>query len=427
MKRLCQIIILVLLLVSCSKTSHFEIKTHYTNEPRFSWNFESDAHNVKQTSYRIIVASTFESAQKGVGDLWDSGVIDSDRMLYIPYEGKPLQSRDKVFWKVCATLSYDKKTVSVESDVKAFEISLLESSDWQAKWIGHEFNDDVLVGKTRLAARYLRKEFHLDEDIAEARLYVSGLGQYSAFINGIEVEPNELLKPALSDYRKRVYFNTFDITDILKSGDNAIGIILSGGRFTAMRYNAQNPDFDFTDNVLHFGTPRMILQLEITYNYGSKSLIVSDESWKITNKGPIRTSNEYDGETYDENYELGDWTLPNYDDKSWLNAELVEAPKGELKPQPNHNIAIQDLLTPVAVFQKGDKWILDMGQNMVGALEINLNRQLVNDSITLRFSENLYPDSTIDVRNLRSAEATDRYIVSNVETRHGTSDRKSVV
>jgi alpha-L-rhamnosidase len=340
-------------------------------------------------------------------------------MLYIPYEGKPLQSRDKVFWKVFATLSYDKnKTVSVESDVKSFEISLLESSDWQAKWIGHDFDDDILVGKTRVAARYLRKEFNLSKNIVEARLYVSGLGQYSAYINGVEVAPDELLKPALSDYRKRVYFNTFDVTEMLKNGDNAIGVTLAGGRFTAMRYNAANPDYDFTDNVLHFGTPRMILQLEITYQDGCKSLIVSDESWKITNRGPIRTSNEYDGETYDENYELGDWTLPYYDDASWLKAELVEAPKGELKPQMNPNIKVQDTLTPVAIFKKDDKCILDMGQNMVGVLQINLNGQQPGDTITLRFAENLYPDSTLDVRNLRGAEATDHYIV---KTCHGAS------
>ena len=414
--------LLLVALVSCSKTSHFEIKTLDTNEPRFSWNYESDAKNVKQTSYRIIVASTLDGALKGFGDLWDSDVINSDRMLYIPYEGKPLQSRDKVFWKVFATLSYDKnKTVSVESDVKSFEISLLNSSDWHAKWIGHDFDDDILVGKTRVAARYLRKEFILGENIAEARLYVSGLGQYSAYINGVEVAPDELLKPALSDYRKRVYFNTFDVTEMLKNGDNAIGVTLAGGRFTAMRYNAANPDYDFTDNVLHFGTPRMILQLEITYQDGCKSLIVSDESWKITNRGPIRTSNEYDGETYDENYELGDWTLPNYDDNSWFDAEpcrgdvhIVSA----LTPQPNPNIKVQDTLTPISFFKKGENWILDMGQNMVGVLQINLNGQQPGDTVTLRFAENLYPDSTLDVRNLRGAEATDHYIV---KTCHGAS------
>ncbi|MCR5036914.1 MAG: glycoside hydrolase family 78 protein [Bacteroidales bacterium] len=421
MRHLFHILLTAALLASCSKTRHFEIKTLDTYEPRFSWNFESDAQNVKQISYRIIASSTENGALQGLGDLWDSGIIESDKMLYIPYEGKPLQSRDKVFWKVFATLTYDKnKTVSVESEIKSFEISLLNSSDWQAKWIGHEFDDDILVGKTRVAARYLRKEFHLPENIAEARLYVSGLGQYSAYINGVEVAPDELLKPALSDYRKRVYFSTYDVTEMLRNGDNAIGVTLGGGRYTAMRYNAANPNWDFTDNVLHFGTPRMILQLEITLADGRKELIVSDESWKITNRGPIRTSNEYDGETYDENYELGDWTLPYYNDNSWLQAEFVTAPNGTLTPQPNPNIKVQDTLTPVSIFKKGDAWILDMGQNMVGVLQINLNGQQPGDTITLRFAENLYPDSTLDVRNLRGAEATDRYIL---ETRQGASPK----
>lgn len=419
-------ILLLLTLVSCSRSRHFEIKTVETNEPRFSWNYVSDAQNVKQTSYRVVAASTLENARNGIGDRWDSGEVCSDKMLYIPYEGKELQSRDKVFWKVFATLSYEKnKNVSIESDVKYFEISFLKSSDWQAKWIGHEFEDDVLAGKTRLAARYLRKEFDLDGNIAEARLYVSGLGQYSAFINGNEVAADELLKPALSDYRKRVYFNTFDVTEMLKSGGNAIGIILEGGHYTAMRINADHIDQDHTDNTLHFGTPRLLLQLEITYNDGHKELIVSDESWKITNRGPIRTSNEYDGETYDENLELGDWTLPHYDDASWLNAELCKdgsQTASTLTPQLNPNIKVQDTLTPVSVFRKGEKWILDMGQNMVGVLQMNVSRQNLGDTVTLRFAENLYPDSTIDVRNLRDAEATDRYIVSNrVETCHGAS------
>lgn len=419
MRRFCHILLL-LILVACSKNKHFEINTLDTNEPRFSWNYVSDARNVKQTSYRIIAASTLENARDGIGDLWDSGEVFSDKTLYVPYEGRELQSRDKVFWKVFATLSYGKnKSVKIESDIKYFEVSLLKSSDWKAEWIGHEFDDDVLAGKTRLAARYLRKEFNLNENIAEARLYVSGLGQYSAFINGNEVAADELLKPALSDYRKRVYFNTFDVTEMLKNGDNAIGVILEGGHYTAMRINTEHIDQDHTDNTLHFGTPRLLLQLEIKYNDGHKELIVSDESWKITNCGPIRTSNEYDGETYDENLELGDWTLPHYDDSFWLEAEAVKAPDGKLTPQINPNIKVQDTLTPVSVFRKGENWILDMGQNMVGVLQINVSGQNPGDTITLRFAENLYPDSTIDVRNLRDAEATDRYIISR-KTPHST-------
>ena len=326
-----------------------------TNQPRFSWQYESEERNVVQQDYRIIVASTAENAQKGIGDFWDSGVIPSNQMLYIPYEGKTLQSRDKAYWKVITTVTAKGKKAKVESDVKSFEISLLNQYDWQAKWIGHEFEDDVLVGHTRLAARYLRKDFALKGEVSEARLYVSGMGVYSAYLNGVEVAPEELLKPTLSWYSKRVYFNTYDVTEMLQQGDNAMGIILEGGRYTTIRYNVKNPNWDDSENIFGFGTPRLLLQLEVTYKDGSKELIVSDETWKITNRGPIRTANEYDGETYDENYELGDWNKAGYDDSAWLQAELVEAPEGQLSAQPNPNITVMEKLKPVAMFQKDDK------------------------------------------------------------------------
>ena len=213
-----------------------------TNQPRFSWKYADNdsVQNVRQTSYRLIVASTKENARRNIGDLWDTKTVSSDQMLYIPYKGKPLESRDKAYWKVVTYVTYtvenrnQKKNNTgtstiievLESEVKSFEISLLNSEDWSALWIGHEFNDDSLLRRTRIAARYLRKEFHLRDDIREARLYVCGLGQYSAFLNGTEVAAEEIFKPALSDYRKRVYFNAFDVTQQLHKGDNAIGVIV---------------------------------------------------------------------------------------------------------------------------------------------------------------------------------------------------------
>ncbi len=139
----------------------FHVQPLATNQPRFSWNYETTENEVVQQNYRIIVASTAENAQKVIGDLWDSGVVLSNQMLYIPYAGKELHSRDKAYWKVITTVAAKGKKAKVESEVKSFEISLLNQDDWQAKWIGYEFEDDVLVGKTRLAARYLRKEFAL--------------------------------------------------------------------------------------------------------------------------------------------------------------------------------------------------------------------------------------------------------------------------
>lgn len=395
-----------------------------TAQPRFSWNYgtnrRSDEENptteseVIQQNYRIIVATTNENAEKNIGDLWDSGVVPSSQMLYIPYAGKELKSRDKAYWKVITTVTAKGgKKAKLASEVKSFEISLLNQEDWEAKWIGHEFDDDVLVGKTRLAARYLRKDFALKSEISEARLYVSGMGVYSAYLNGQEIAPDELLKPTLSWYSKRVYFNTYDVTEMLQQGDNAVGIILEGGRYTSLRYNAANPNWDGTDHVFGFGTPRLLLQLEMTYKDGQKETIVSDETWKITNRGPIRTANEWDGETYDGNFDLGNWNQADYDDSAWHQAELVEAPEGQLSPQPNPNIKVMGWVQPHDVFKKGDKWIIDMGQNMVGVLYVD-NKHFAGlecgDTVMFRYAETLNPDSTLFTKNLRSAECTDYYI-----------------
>jgi len=391
-----------------------------TTTPRFSWNYQTTESDVMQLSYRIIVATTEENAKNNIGDLWDSGLTESDQMLYIPYAGKPLQSRDKAFWKVIAVVGNGNGKSTVESEVKTFEISLLKHDDWQAKWIGHEFEDDILVGKTRIAARYLRKDFALKDGIKEARLYVSGMGVYSAYLNGIEIAPDELLKPTLSWYSERVYFNTYDVTNQLQNGANAIGIILEGGRYTAIRYNEANPNWDGTEHVFAFGTPRLLLQLEVTYNNGQRETIVTDETWKITNRGPIRTANEWDGETYNENFDLGDWNKAKYDDSAWLQAELVEAPEGELSAQPNPNITVMEKLKPVSMFQKDGKWMLDMGQNMVGFIDMKARGQQPGDIITLRFAELLKDDSTLYTANLRSSENIDHYICG-VQTLRATS------
>ncbi len=425
-----------------------------TNVPRFSWRYETDDSinrwviptKVKQTSYRIIVASTRENAEKNIGDLWDTKTIASNRMLLIPYEGKPLHSRDKAYWKVItSTTRYEITEVThttysrvneyksldtvtrvrfIESDINTFEISLLDSTDWKAKWIGGDFYNDDIHGKTRIASRHLRKEFSLTKNIREARLYVSGLGQYSAYLNGKEVAPEEILKPALSHYTKRVYFNAYDVTNMLQKGNNAVGIILAGGRYTTVRYDTTEMEWGGLTHAMHYGTPRLLLQLEVTYTDGSKELIVSDKSWKITDKGPICKSNEFDGETYNDRYNLGNWTSTGYNDKSWYPARVVEAPGGKLVPQPNPNIKVQDTLRPMAMFRKGDAWILDMGQNMVGYLQLQMRNLHPGDTVTLRFAELLKPDSTLYIDNLRSAEATDRYIVSYVETFHETSLRQ---
>ncbi len=420
-----------------------------TAEPRFGWMYESDLDSVVQTDYRIIVASTLENARNGIGDLWDSRQVLSSQMLYVPYQGTALKSRDHCYWKVFATVRYGKKgkTRTVESDISEFEISLLGNDDWQAQWIGRAFDDDVLKGHTVVAARYVRKEFNLNQNISKARLYVCGLGVYSAYLNGSEVAPEELLKPTLSDYTKHIYFNTYDVTDMLSEGGNAIGVTLEGGRFTTIRFDSATMEWCGINHAVHYGLPQLLLQLEVYYTDGGKDVIVSDSSWTITNRGPIRKANEFDGETYDARMELGEWTKVGYDNSGWqhvvadfdkenMDFGTVTNPKHKvlkdpsctacmnphwrdlaandvfinMTPQPNPNIKVQDRLKPVALFRKGNSWILDLGQNMVGAYELKMRGLQEGDTVTLRFAETLTADSALYTANLRSAECTDRYI-----------------
>lgn len=450
--------LLALLFISCGGKIHLANPTVEmqdgsmplaTAQPRFSWQYETEQSNVMQSSYRIVVASSRENAEQGIGDLWDSGVIESSDMLYIPYEGKQLHSRNIAFWKVYATLTYGKhhKKATTESDVQRFEISLLSPGDWHAHWIGRDYEDDNVNGHTAIAARYLRKEFSLKKDVVKARLYISGLGVYNAFINGKWVDAFECLKPTLSDYTRRIYFNAYDVTELVREdGLNAVGVELAGGRFTTVRHDNNYLEWCGINHAAHYGLPQLLMQLEVTYQDGTTDTITSGEGWKITNQGPIRKSNEFDGETYDARLDLGDWTMPDYDDSQW-DAAIVDYdrqnmyrediynprhrvareypvvtgsplpndyqrpdPMQLLTPQPNPNIKIQELLKPVSLFKKGDIWILDMGQNMVGVLDLDLFDTQSGDTIILRYAETLASDSTLYTANLRSAECTDRFI-----------------
>ena len=422
-----------------------------TNIPRFSWCYEADVNNVVQMDYRIIVSSSEENARKGIGDLWDSKMVDTNQMLYIPYKGTPLKSRDRCWWKVYTTVTYGdhNKRKNLESEVQHFEISLLSRDDWKAHWIGRDFENDNVNGHTSIAARYLRKEFHLKKEIDHARLYISGLGVYSAYINGNEVAPDELLKPALSDYTRRIYFNAYDVTDFVREGDmNAVGVILEGGRFTTVRHDTIYLEWCGINHAAHYGLPQLLLQLEVIYNDGTMENIVSDGSWKITNQGPIRKSNEFDGETYDARLDLGSWTQPQYDDNHWMpvvdnydqynmykediynprhrvsreypvvtgsplpDNYLRPDPMQLLTPQPNPNIKVQESIKSVNIFRKGDRWIVDMGQNMVGVMSATMSGMRAGDTITFRYAETINADSTLYTANLRSAECTDRYIAA---------------
>lgn len=372
--------------------------------PRFSWQISSDTPDLLQKEYQIQVAETKSNLTEGKDLIWDSGIVKSDNSLLVPFAGKTLKSRSQYYWRVRVKTN---QGFSDWSNISEWSMTLLYPSDWNAEWIGENIMSnpgETDHAKTRLAARYLRKEFNTTNPVKRAMLYISGLGSYEAYINGKRVS-NDLMAPDPSLYTDRVYYNVYDVTGMLQD-DNTLGVILGNGRFFGMRgINIKGfPDF------ASFGLPRLLAQLEIEYEDGTVSRIATDKTWKVTSKGPIVTNNEFDGEEYDARLCLGKWNTNGFDDSNWKFADIMEAPKGKLTSQQNPNICVQEELHPLSItmFSNG-RCIVDMGQNMVGYLNVTL-KGMKDDTVTMRFAETLNKDSSLYVENLRSASATDKYI-----------------
>ncbi|MCE5205279.1 MAG: glycoside hydrolase family 78 protein [Porphyromonadaceae bacterium] len=372
------------------------------DKPRFSWQIKSGLTNVQQISYQIQVAPTEEDLKQRKNLLWDSGIVPSDNSVYIPYDGRELISGRKYYWRVKSNTN---KGESSWSKPNHWSMALLDKSYWKASWIGENKLSnpgETAEANTRLAARYLRKPFTTAKKINRATLYISGLGCYEAYLNSKPVS-DDVLSPTVSWYPERVYYNVYDVTSLTKKGENLLAVKLGNGRFFGMR---QSP-------TQVFGLPRLIAQLEVEYGDGTSDLIVSDVSWKVTSKGPIIANNEFDGEEYDARLESKDWNRAEYDDSDWENADLMEDPGGTLTAQPNPNIRVMEEIRPVGITKLADgRYILDMGQNIVGWLQMANLKGKKNQPVTFRFAELLNPDSTLYLANIRSARVTERYIPS---------------
>ena len=382
------------------------------DSPSLSWEIDANIRGVKQTGYHILVASSLEKLNADEGDLWDSKLVRSEKSTNVSYNGKPLESRATCYWKVKTTTNLGP---SDWSQPARWIMAFTNNEDWKATWIGldRSFPGDILKGKTRLAARYFRKEFQNEEKIDKAMLYISGLGLYKVHLNGEKIG-DQVLSPTPTDYTKSVKYNTFDVTDFLATGDNAIGVVLGNGRFFNMR-TIEDDSFPPLPPTQNYGYPKMILQLEIFYADGSQQTVVSDDSWKVTANGPIIANNEFDGEEYDARKEMTGWSDAGFDDYNWLKVDLTNAPRGNLEAQLNPNIKIMETLSPQSISEpKPGVYVLDMGQNMVGWVSMKVNGN-AGEQVKLRFAEVLNDDGTVYMGNIRNARVTDVYTLKGAE------------
>ncbi len=417
-----------LLFASCSGTGSFQIASLQVEgrdslagsditKPRFSWKLESDERDLLQTSYHLLVASTREKLDNNEGDLWDTDKVNSDASINIEYSGKPFSSYQNCFWKVKVTTN---KGDEVWSKPASWSIGLLDSTDWKAKWIGLDgFNERDRPENTftRLSARYLRNEFAVDKKVESATAYICGMGLYELYLNG-EKAGIDVLAPTVSEYNKKLFYNTYDVTNLIKEGRNCAGVILGNGRYFGVRNYHGKPDPLTQIPQVSYGLPRLLLQIRVVYTDGSTSLITSDENWKVTDQGPIIANNEFDGEEYDATRELNGWNKTGYDDGTWKAVNLMPPAATQLVAQPNENIRVKEILKPKEVIATSrSTYVLDMGQNMVGWLAIRVSGQQ-GDTIKMRFSETLKGKDSLYLDNMRNAQVTDKYVVKGDGVEH---------
>ena len=371
-------------------------------QPRLSWQIKSDLNDIKQTAYQIIVASTLENLNANKADLWDSGKVESNASVNVVYNGKKLGDRQNAFWKVTV---FTNKGEIKSTENAHFSIGILTYADWKStRWIGYEklSKDDSISQYSRLSARYLRKEIDVKKQIKSAKVYIMGMGLYELYINGNKIG-DQVLAPVPTDYTKNVKYNVFDVTSQLKEGKNMLGTILGNGRFFAMRQDYK------PYKIKSFGFPKMALQLFVEYTDGTKDVIKTDDTWKLTTDGPILSNNEYDGEEYDARKEMKGWATTNFDDATWVNARYVQEPGGFYEAQMSPYMKIMGEVKPISIeaTPKGT-YILDMGQNMVGWLQLKVKGKS-GDQITMKFAESLQKDGSLYIANLRDAKTTDIY------------------
>jgi len=362
--------------------------------PRLGWQMApvDGRRAIVQSAYEIKVSTRPD----GPADLWDSGRVESDASTQIPYAGQRLRSRAKAYWQVTV---WDGQGHAATSPAGAacWEAGLLERSDWSAQWIGAPWHG---TDKDGSPAPYLRHTFALKGEPASARLYVTALGLYEAYLNGRRVGDDHF-SPGWTDYTKRVQYQVYDVTPLVHSGPNVIGSILGDGWYAG--HVAWKPRGLYGDR------PRLFAQLEVTYPDGSREVVATDGTWQVAS-GPILENDLLMGETYDARRELAGWlgALPVRGD--WQPATVFADPEIEISPMLDAPVRSEADIALVAAARPAGpgRFIYDFGQNLVGGVTLSV-RAPSGTTVTLRYGEVLDDKGGVYTENLRAARATDQY------------------
>lgn len=380
-----------------------------TQKPRFSWVLSSDKRAQRQTAYQILVSSSAENLSKNKADAWDSGKIASDQTNQIEYQGAALASQQNYHWKV-RVWDQDNAVTNWGKD-SHWKMGKLKFVDWKAEWIGHKvghFEGNKYKDLYLPPSPYLRKEFNVSKPIKKAYISATALGLYEMRLNGERVG-DDYFTPGWTDYNKRLYYQTYDVTEQLQQGGNAIGGILADGWYAG--YVGYGLLVRLDKVRAYYGeTPALLAQLDIEYMDGTKQSVFTDESWKAST-GPTLEADILMGETYDARLEQDGWDSAGFDDSKWKNANWQTRPGAKIEAYPGTPVEIQEEITALAMTEpEAGKYTFDLGKNFAGLVRLKVKGNK-GDKIVLRFGELLNDDGTVMTENLRRARATDTYIL----------------
>lgn len=357
-------------------------------KPRFSWQIKATRKGVMQSAYQIIVIQIENGLNKVI---WDTDKIMSDNSINCEYDGPELKSKQRYYWKV--RIWDEKNKVSEWSELVFFEMGLLKISDWKAKWVepiqkpvlkekafsyGEENTEKINYEEILNPCLLLRKTFLSDKDVKKARIYATAHGCYEIKINGKRVG-NQQFTPGNSSYDKYLEYQTFDITDNITKGNNAIGVILSDGWY-AGRVGLTGESCQFGDML------GLLLQLDIEYKDGSSITFGTDESFK-SSTGPFIYSDIFIGEKYDARLEKNGWDTSNYNDSQWQNVNVKEYDLNNVVAQYGELITvIEEIKAEKIIRTPNNETIIDFGQVIAGRVCFKVNGA-AGTEITLEHSE----------------------------------------
>jgi alpha-L-rhamnosidase len=356
----------------------------YNAKPVFSWKLPAGVK--RQTAYRLDVRVD--------GQARPTEWVESDQSTYVPWVGAALSSCDRVTWRVNFRDEAGKE--GGWSEPATIEEGLLSAADWKAKWIRPDAQPDPV----KESVANLRRSFAISKKVAQARVYVTARGLFELQLNGQRVGDDHFAN-GFTSYHKRIDTLTYDVINQLHQGDNTLSALVGDGWYAGrFPFAAKTKGYFGKDAAL-------LLQMEITYDDGTKETVVSDEKWEGTFDGPIVASSIYDGEEYDARREAANWKPVAAE--SDLGAELL-MPKPFAPVRHTNTLTVQNITQP-----QPEHYVFDLGQNMVGWARINVPAEK-DKTITIHFAEMLKDDGTLYNENYRTAKSTDTYTAAQTGT-----------